>query len=156
MWTFCVCYEYALHINFFVIEKCGFLSSSRFFFLRIKSFLTWVAYMCKYFKIYQNNFYLLTRRGIQYLYMYFQKMIVITIYGGYISDVAYYIILKFCQHAIFCKNKYAFRNTQNIMFYFSIVRIYTIKIIKRDRSLKQILMMLYRSYENKIYNNKTN
>ena len=83
-------------------------------------------------------------------------MIVITIYGGYFSDVAYYIILKFYQHAIFFKNKYAFRNTQNIMFYFSIVRIYTIKIIKRDRSLNQILMMLYRSYENKIYNNKTN
>ena len=62
-------------------------------------------------------------------------MIVITIYGRYISDVvAYYIILKFYQHAIFLKNKYAFRNTQNIMFYFSIVWIYTIKIIKRDRS----------------------
>ena len=66
-------------------------------------------------------------------------MIVITIYGGYISDVvAYYIILKFYQHAIFFKKKYAFRNTQNIMFYFSIVWIYTIKIIKRDRSLNQI------------------
>ena len=84
-------------------------------------------------------------------------MIVITIYGGYISDVvAYYIILKFYQHAIFCKNKYAFRNTQNIMFYFLSIWIYTLKTILSDRSLNQILMMLYRFNKNKIYNNKIN
>ena len=145
-----------ISIYFLWLKNAVFYQVHEFFFTdHIISDMSCV-YMCKYCKIYQNNFYLLTRRGIQYLYMYFQKMIVITIYGGYFSDAAYYIILKFYQHAIFFKKKYAFRNTQNIMFYFSIVRIYTIKIIKRDRSLKQILMMLYRSYENKIYNNKTN
>ena len=112
------------------------------FFLRITSFLTWVAYICANIaKFIKTIFTYLLEGGFNIYICTFKNDCNYHIQRIYLwcSIVYNFEILPTCN---FFKNKYAFRNTQNIMFYFSIVWIYTIKIIKTDRSLNQILMKL--------------
>ena len=83
---------------FFCYWKMWF-SIKFMFFLRITSLLTWVAYMCKYCKIYPSI--------LEGFNIYFQKMILITIY----MDIFMYLRCRVCNFEIFptCKffkNKY--------------------------------------------------